>query len=154
MEEGSAPTGSLVGAFVDDELRGVQAVKQGESGGTVSLVIHTDRKQLMSFRLWNSDSSTWETIVEKYEIGSGDMLGAAIQPVLLTVRAKPRFNGLIREQQAIRFEISPGFLETHKLQRSVDLIGWEDVAVDGLQVQDELIIKPNKSQEFFRLAPR
>ena len=99
-------------------------------------------------------SKQWEKIDEKYQIGSGDMIGVSGKPILLTVRAKPRFKGLIREQQAIRFEVSPGFVKTHKLQRSADLTRWEDVEADGLHVQDKVIIEPNKSQEFFRLAPR
>jgi hypothetical protein len=154
VEEESISTGSLIGAFMDDELRGVQAVKQGESGGTVSLVIHTQGREMMSFRLWNPNSSSWEIIKEKYEVGSGDLLGASGEPILLTVAAKPKLKGLIMEEKEIRFEISPECFKTHKLQHSADLIRWEDFEIDELQIQDGVRVKTVKSREFFRLAPR
>jgi len=152
-DDESVPDGSFIGAFSDDELRGVQAVRTWHSGSTVSLVIHGERRQLINFRLWNADSSSWEKIEQQYEIGSSDILGSVRNPVLLNVRSKPRLEFELGAE-AIRLGISPGILESHTLQRSVDLIHWEVVKVNDLESQGGWIIDPAKSREFFRLAPR
>ena len=40
----TSPAGSLVGAFADDELRGVQVVKRLAGKSTVALVVHAEQQ--------------------------------------------------------------------------------------------------------------
>jgi hypothetical protein len=146
----SVPGGSLVGAFVDDELRGVQLVKRLAGNNTVALVVHAERQETVSFKLWNTTTQAWQNINERVTLDSGDVLGSAKDMVRLTLDAKP----LVLTRDSMRLVVAPELLSTHKVQRSNDLIHWEDYPMSGEEGETGLTIDPDQSHEFYRLIKR
>ena len=150
----SVPGGSLVGAFVDDELRGVQLAKRVNGSSTVALVIHTEREETVRFALWNATAQAWQKINESLTLDSGDMLGSATDMVRLTLDAKPLAKGLVLSRDSMRLVVALELLGTHKVQRSTDLIHWEDFPMSGAEGETSLTIDPDQSHEFYRLIRR
>ena len=148
------PSGSLVGAFVDDELRGVQVAKRVNGGGTVTLVVHATQREMVSFKLWNRTAQAWQPIRESLSLDSGDLLGSAAERVRLTLEAKPLAKGLVLSRDSMRLVIAPELMGTHKVQRSTDLVHWEDCPVNGAEGETGLTIDPSQSHEFYRLIKR
>ena len=148
------PGGSLVGAFVDDELRGVQVAKRVNGGSTVALVVHAEQRETVRFKLWDRTAQAWQPIRESLALDSGDVLGSAADRVRLTLEAKPLANGLLLSRDAMRLAIAPELLGTHKLQRSTDLVHWVDFPMSGEEGATNLTIDPNRPHEFYRLIKR
>jgi len=148
------PSGSLVGAFVDDELRGVQVAKRVNGGGTVTLVVHAEQRETVSFKLWNRTAQAWQPIRESLSLDSGEMLGTAADMVRLTLEAKPLAKGLILSRDSMRLVIAPELQDTHKVQRSTDLVHWVDYPVNGAEGETGQTIDPDQSHEFYRLIKR
>ena len=152
--EVNVPGGSLVGAFADDELRGVQFVKRLAANNTVALVVHAERQEAVSFKLWNTTTQAWQDINERLTLDSGDVLGSAADMVRLTLDAKPLTKGLVLSRDSMRLVVAPELLSTHKVQRSTDLIHWEDYPMIGEEGETGLTIDPDQSHEFYRLIRR
>jgi hypothetical protein len=150
----SVPGGSLVGAFADDELRGVQLVKRLAGNNTVALVVHAERQETVSFKLWNTTTQAWQNINERVTLDSGDVLGSATAMVRLTLDAEPLVKGLVLSRDGMRLVVAPELLGTHKVQRSTDLIYWEDFPMSGAEGETSLTIDPDQSHEFYRLIKR
>ena len=148
------PSGSLVGAFVDDEFRGVQVAKRVKGGGTVALVVHAAQRETVSFKLWNRTAQAWQPIRESLSLDSGDLLGSAAERVRLTLDAEPLAKGLMLSRDSMRLVIAPELLGTHKVPRSTDLVHWVDFPVNGAEGGTGLTIDPSQSHEFYRLIKR
>jgi hypothetical protein len=151
---GEVPVGSVVAAFADDELRGVQLAKRVNGSSTVALVIHTEREETVRFALWNATAQAWQNINESLTLDSGDVLGSATDLVRLTLDAKPLAKGLVLSRDSMRLVVLPELLGTHKVQRSTDLIHWEDFPMSREDGSTGLTIDPAKSHEFYRLIKR
>jgi hypothetical protein len=150
----NVPGGSLVGAFADDELRGVQLVKRLAGNNTVALVVHAERQETVSFKLWNTTTQAWQNINERVMLDSGDVLGSAADMVRLTLDDQPLARGLVLSRDSMRLVVAPELLSTHKVQRSTDLIHWEDYPMIGEEGETGLTIDPDQSHEFYRLIRR
>jgi hypothetical protein len=151
---GQVPAGSIVGAFVDDELRGLQVVNTFDGRKTVSLVVHVDRKERVGFRFWNTAAQSWQPVSEHLVLDSGDIHGKADALVRLTLDAKPLAKGLILSRDSMRLIVLPQLLGTHKVQRSIDLIRWEEFPMTVEEWETGLTIDPDQSHEFYRLIKR
>ena len=81
VSEIDVPLGSLVGAFADDELRGVQVVKRLAGKSTVALVVHAEQSESISFKLWNATVQGWQGIRESLTVASGEVYGSANEMV-------------------------------------------------------------------------
>jgi len=154
VSEVNVPGGSLVGAFADDELRGVQLVKRLAGNNTVALVVHAERQETVSFKLWNTTTQAWQNINERVTLDSGDVLGSATDMVRLTLDDQPLAKGLVLTRDSMRLVVAPELLGTHKVQRSNDLIHWEDYPMSGEEGETGLTIDPDQSHEFYRLIKR
>ena len=150
----NVPGGSLVGAFADDELRGVQKVRRVNGNSTVALVVHTEQRETVRFKLWNNSAQAWQGINENLALSSGDIHGSADDMVRLTLDAKPLAKGLILSRDSMRLIVLPQLLGTHKVQRSIDLIRWEEFPMTVEEWETGLTIDPDQSHEFYRLIKR
>jgi len=148
------PEGSLVGAFVGDELRGVQATRRVGDRNTVALVVHAKEKQTVQYRLWDTKSREWQNIIENHVLDSGDVLGMSTRLARLTVEANSLAKGLVLSRDDMRLVVAPELRLTHKLQRSVDLIHWEDLELDPDANGTGLEVDASRPKEFFRLIKR
>jgi len=148
------PEGSLVGAFVGDELRGVQATRRVGDRNTVALVVHAQQKQTVQYRLWDAKSREWQNIIENHVLDSGDVLGMSTRLAKLTVEANSLAKGLVLSRDDMRLVVAPELRLTHKLQRSVDLIHWEDLELDPDANGTGLEVDASRPKEFFRLIKR
>ena len=148
------PGGSLVGAFADDELRGVQLVKRLAGKSTVALVVHAEQSETISFKLWNARDQAWLGIQESLTVDSGDVHGSANELVRLTLDAERLAVGLGLSRDSMRLVVAPELLGTHKVQRSTDLKHWKDYPMSGDDGETGMTIDPDQSHEFYRLLRR
>jgi len=152
--EGMLAKGSIAGAFVDDELRGVQLVNFAEAGSSVSLVIHVNQAETVTFKLWDPIKGTWEAMREALKLESGDLLGADGNLVSLTLGTKRLGKQLALSRKSMRLMTPVELRQSHKLQRSMDLRMWEDVQLSAEELELGILIRPNQNHEFFRLIER
>jgi hypothetical protein len=148
------PGGSLVGAFADDELRGVQVVKRLAGKSTVALVVHAEQSETISFKLWNATAQGWQGIQESMKVDSGEVHGSANEMVRLTLDAQPLAKGLGLSRDSMSLVVAPELLGDYKVQRSTDLIHWEEFPISGENAETGLTIDPDQSHEFYRLIRR
>jgi hypothetical protein len=154
VSEIDVPGGSLVGAFADDELRGVQLVKRLAGKSTVALVVHAEQRETISFKLWNATAQGWQGIQESLTVDSGEVHGSANEMVRLTLDAQPLAKGLGLSRDSMRLVVAPELLGDYKVQRSTDLIHWEEFPISGENAETGLTIDPDQSHEFYRLIWR
>ena len=154
VSEIDIPGGSLVGAFADDELRGVQVVKRLEGKSTVALVVHAEQSEKISFKLWNATAQGWQGIQESLTVDSGEVHGSANEMVRLTLDAQPMAAGLGLSRDSMSLVVAPELLGAYKVQRSTDLINWEEFPISGEKAESGLTIDPDQSHEFYRLIRR
>ena len=50
--------------------------------------------------------------------------------------------------------VAPELLGIYKVQRSTDLINWEEFPISGEKAETGLTIDPDQSHEFYRLIRR
>ena len=154
VSEIDIPGGSLVGAFADDELRGVQLVKRLAGKSTVALVVHAEQSEKISFKLWNATAQGWQGIQESLKVDSGEVHGSANEMVRLTLDAQPMAKGLGLSRDSMSLVVAPELLGAYKVQRSTDLINWEEFPISGEKAESGLTIDPDQSHEFYRLIRR
>jgi len=154
VSRGYIPGGSLAGAFVDDELRGVQFVKRVDGESTVALVVHVEQQEKVGFKLWNGTVQAWQSINESLILAPGDVHGSVSEAVLLTQDAEPLIRGLVLAQDTLHLVVEPELLGAHKLQRSTDLIYWEDVPITWKERISGVMIDPDQPHGFYRLIER
>ena len=152
--EGMLAKGSIAGAFVDDELRGVQLVNFAEAGSSVSLVIHVNQAETVTFKLWDPIKGTWEAMREALKLESGELLGADGNLVSLTLGTKRLGKQLALSRKSMRLMTPVELRQSHKLQRSMELRMWEDVQLSAEELEQGILIRPNQNHEFFRLIER
>ena len=154
VSEIDVPGGSLVGAFADDELRGVQVIKRLADKSTVALVVHVDQSETISFKLWNATAQGWQGIQESMKVDSGEVHGSANEMIRLTLDAQPLAKGLGLSRDSMSLVVAPELLGDYKVQRSTDLIHWEEFPISGENAETGLTIDPDQSHEFYRLIHR
>jgi hypothetical protein len=132
----------------------VQWVRRVNGESVVALVVHAERQETVTFKLWNTTAQAWQDINERLTLDSGDVLGSAADMVRLTLDAKPLAKGLVLSRDSMRLIVAPELLSTHKVQRSNDLIHWEDYPMSGEEGETGLTIDPDQSHEFYRLIRR
>jgi ubiquitin len=154
VSEIDVPLGSLVGAFADDELRGVQVVKRLAGKSTVALVVHAEQSESISFKLWNATAQGWQGIQESLTVDSGEVYGSANEMVHLTFDTQPLARGLDLSRDSMRLVVAPELLGTYKVERSTDLIHWKEFPISGENAETGLTIEPDQSREFYRLIRR
>ena len=154
VSEIDVPGGSLVGAFADDELRGLQVVKRLAGKSTVALVVHAEQSETISFKLWNATAQGWQGIQESLKVDSGEVHGSANEMVRLTLDAQPLAKGLGLSRDSMSLVVAPELLGDYKVQRSTDLIHWEEFPISGENAETGLTIDPDQSHEFYRLIRR
>ena len=154
VSAGNILGGSLVGAFVDDELRGVQVTRRVNGESVVALVVHAEQKEVVGFKFWNGTTQSWLGIQETLTLDSGDVHGSADDKVRLTLDEEPLVKGLVLTRDSMRLVVAPELLGIHKLQRSKDLINWADYLISETEREAGLTIDPNQSHEFYRLISR
>ena len=153
-EEGGLTKGSIAGAFVNDELRGVQVVNIAEAENSVSMVIHVNQAEIVAFKLWDPITRTWQPMREVLKLESGDFLGSDGSLVALTLETKRLAKQLALSRELMSLTMPTELRQSHKLQRSVDLREWEDVQLSAEELEKGLLIQPNQNHEFFRLIKR
>ena len=141
---GDMAVGSFAGAFVNDELRGVQLVNFAEAGNSVSLVIHVNQAETVTFKLWDPIKGTWQAMREALKLESGDLLGADGNLVSLTLGTKRLGKQLALSHESMRMMMPVELWQSHKLQRSMDLRMWEDVQLSSEQLEEGILIRPNQ----------
>ena len=108
----------------------------------------------VGFRFWNTAAQSWQPVSEHLVLDSGDIHGKADALVRLTLDAKPLAKGLILSRDSMRLIVLPQLLGTHKVQRSTDLIRWEEFPMTEEEWETGLTIDPDQSHEFYRLIKR
>ena len=122
-----APTGSLLAAYVGDELRGVQEVRFQDGKMIVPVVIQSSQPAEVRFRLWHAGLAKWFEITERVQVDSGDALGMGdTGQVLLNVTLP--WSGtpeLALKQNPLRLAVRHELARRFIVEQSLDLNNWE-----------------------------
>ena len=149
-----APTGSLLAAYVGDELRGVQAVRFLDGKMVVPVVIQSNQSAKVRFRLWHAGLAKWFEITERVEVDSGDALGMGDggQVVLNVTLPWPSAPELVLKQKPLRLAVRHELARRFIVEQSRDLNNWEQrwqLTANG-QWQ-EIKIPAADTQKYFRV---
>ena len=128
-----APTGSLLAAYVGDELRGVQEVRFQDGKMIVPVVIQSSQPAEVRFRLWHAGLAKWFEITERVQVDSGDALGMGdTGQVLLNVTLP--WSGtpeLALKQNPLRLAVRHELARRFIVEQSLDLNNWEQRYIDA-----------------------
>ncbi|MBT7027466.1 MAG: cadherin-like domain-containing protein [Verrucomicrobia bacterium] len=122
-----APTGSLLAAYVGDELRGVQEVRFQDGKMIVPVVIQSSQPAEVRFRLWHAGLAKWFEITERVQVDSGDALGMGdtgqvVLNVTLPWSGTPE---LALKQNPLRIAVRHESARRFIVEQSPDLNNWE-----------------------------
>ena len=122
-----APTGSLLAAYVGDELRGVQEVRFQDGKMIVPVVIQSSQPAEVRFRLWHAGLAKWFEITERVQVDSGDALGMGdtgqvVLNVTLPWSGTPE---LALKQNPLRLAVRHELARRFIVEQSLDLNNWE-----------------------------
>jgi hypothetical protein len=120
----------------------------------VALVVHAEQSETISFKLWNAKAQGWQGIQESLTVVSGEVHGSANEMVRLTLDAQPIAKGLGLSLDSMSLVVAPELLGDYKVQRSTDMIHWEEFPISGENAETGLTIDPDQSHEFYRLIRR
>jgi hypothetical protein len=149
-----AVPGSLLAAYVGDELRGVQQIRFQNGRMIVPIVIQSSQPAQVRFRLWHAGLAKWFEVAERIETDSGDALGMDDNgPVVLNVAAPwPSAPGLALRQQPLRLLVRHESGRQFVVEQSRDLEQWETRwQLTGSGEWRELLIPPAGTREYFRV---
>jgi hypothetical protein len=149
-----APDGSLVAAYIGDELRGVQEVRFQDDKMIVPIVVQTSQPAQVRFRLWHSGLANWYEISERQQMDSGDTLGMdGDGPVVLNVTAPwPSAPELALRQQPLRLLVRHESARKFVVEQSRNLKEWVVRSqLTGAGEWRELLIPTTVTREYFRV---
>jgi hypothetical protein len=149
-----APTGSLLAAYVGDELRGVQEVRFQDGKMIVPVVIQSRQPAEVRFRRWHDGLAKWFEISERLQVDSGDALGMGSEgQVVLNVTAPwPSAPELALKQNPLRLAVRHESAKRYVVEQSKDLNNWEQRwNLTGTGKWYEIEIPAAKAQKYFRV---
>jgi hypothetical protein len=149
-----APTGSLLAAYVGDELRGVQEVRFQDGKMIVPVVIQSSQPAEVRFRLWHAGLAKWFEITERVQVDSGDALGMGdTGQVLLNVTLP--WSGtpeLALKQNPLRIAVRHESARRFIVEQSPDLNNWEQWwQLTATGQWQEIIIPAANARKYFRV---
>ena len=149
-----APTGSLLAAYVGDELRGVQEVRFQDGKMIVPVVIQSSQPAEVRFRLWHAGLAKWFEITERVQVDSGDALGMGdTGQVLLNVTLP--WSGtpeLALKQNPLRLAVRHELARRFIVEQSPDLNNWEQWwQLTATGQWQEIIIPAANARKYFRV---
>ena len=92
--------------------------------------------------LENAKAQGWQGVQESLTVDSGDVHGSANEMVRLTLDEQPLARGFGLSRDSMNLVIAPELLGTYKVQRSTDLIHWEEFPMRGEDMETGLTIDP------------
>ena len=143
--------GSVVGAFVGDELRGEHEVVLADGRSYVAINVNLAEAEKVSFRIWDAGRDREYGVAKRMTLEMGEMYGSAHEMVRLTLDAQPLARGLGLSRDSMRLVVAPELLGDYKVQRSKDLIHWEEQPISQEGRETGLTIDPDQPHEFYRL---
>jgi len=149
-----AVPGSLLAAYVGDELRGVQQIRFQNGRMIVPIVIQSSQPAQVRFRLWHAGLGKWFEVAERIETDSGDALGMdGNGPVVLNVTAPwPSAPGLALRQQPLRLLVRHESDRKFVVEQSRNLKEWVlRWQLTGTDEWRELLIPPAGTRGYFRV---
>jgi len=149
-----AEAGSLLAAYVGDELRGVQKIRHQDGKMIVPVVIQSTQPAEVRFRLWHAGLAKWFEVAERIEADSGDALGMdGNGPVVLNVTAPwPSAPGLALRQQPLRLLVRHESDRKFVVEQSRNLKEWVvRWQLTGTDEWRELLIPLGGTRGYFRV---
>ena len=149
-----APTGSLLAAYVGDELRGVQEVRFQDGKMIVPVVIQSSQPAEVRFRLWHAGLAKWFEITERVQVDSGDALGMGdtgqvVLNVTLPWSGTPE---LALKQNPLRLAVRHELARRFIVEQSLDLNNWEQWwQLTATGQWQEIIIPAANARKYFRV---
>ncbi|MBT6103739.1 MAG: cadherin-like domain-containing protein [Verrucomicrobia bacterium] len=149
-----APTGSLLAAYVGDELRGVQEVRFQDGKMIVPVVIQSSQPAEVRFRLWHAGLAKWFEITERVQVDSGDALGMGdtgqvVLNVTLPWSGTPE---LALKQNPLRIAVRHESARRFIVEQSPDLNNWEQWwQLTATGQWQEIIIPAANARKYFRV---
>ena len=149
-----APTGSLLAAYVGDELRGVQEVRYQDGKMMVPVVVQTDRLAEVRFRFWHAGTASWFDITERVQVSPGDTLGMGNEDQVVLNVTDPWADTpkLVLRQRPLRLAVHHESAKRYVVEQSKDLSNWEQRwKLMGTGKWYEIEIPAANAQKYFRV---
>ncbi len=149
-----APAGSLLAAYVGDELRGVQEVRFQEGRMIVPVVVQSTQPAEVRFRLWHAGLGDWFEITERIEMDSGDALGmnGDAQIVLNVAIPWPPAPELALMHGPLRLVVRHELAKRYVVEQSSDLANWKQSwKATGNDQWQQIIIPTAAANKYFRV---
>ena len=119
-------SGSVVGAFVGEELRGEHEVvlANGKSYGTLN--VNLAKAQRVTYRIWEGETNTEYGVTKTMTLHIGERYGTATELVKLDgvlLAARPVLRSITAAPFSFRFDTEPN--RDYSIEGSADLKAWE-----------------------------
>jgi hypothetical protein len=119
-------SGSVVGAFVGEELRGEHEVvlANGKSYGTLN--VNLAKAQRVTYRIWEGETNTEYGVTKTMTLEKGETYGSAEALVMLdgvVPAERPVLRSITAAPFSFRFDTEPN--RDYSIEGSVDLKAWK-----------------------------
>ena len=122
LEGKEVSSGSVVGAFVGDELRGQQEVVLANGSSYVTLNVNLQEEEKVTFRLWEGESCKKYGVANSMMLEVGETYGSVENLVKLD------WGGASFEVRILSYTRSPfGFKFESELSRSYEIVETSDL---------------------------
>ena len=124
----SVSSGTLVGAFVEEELRAKQEVILANGRSYLTMNVNLGGTEKVRYRIWDAKSGREYGLSQQMQLEMGETYGNAEALVKLdgvASAAGPVLRSITAEPFSLRFDTDPN--QTYKVEASTDLKAWETV---------------------------
>jgi hypothetical protein len=126
VEGKAVSSGSVVGAFVRDELRGQQEVVLADGKSYIAINVNLTKTEKVSFRIWDSGNNKDYPVVKTMTLEMGEMYGTDSELVKLdgvVPPERPVLRNVSITPFSFRFDTEPN--RNYSIEGSSDLKAWQ-----------------------------
>ena len=119
-------SGSVVGVYVGDELRGQHEVVLANGRSYVTLNVNLAKAQRVTYRIWEGETNTEYGVTKPMTLHMGETYGSAEALVMLdgvVPAERPVLRSITAAPFSFRFDTEPN--RDYSIEGSVDLKAWE-----------------------------
>jgi hypothetical protein len=153
VEEKTVSRGSVLAAFVGDELRGQQEVVLAKGGSYSTLNVNLQEGEVVIFRLWERESGKKYSARKSMKLQIGEMYGTVNNFVKFDWEKESSKVVLSHTRSPFGINFESELSQYYKLEKSSDLINWSVVEIilgNGKTIQHRGVHEDG-SKVFYRL---
>jgi len=126
VEGKAVSSGSVVGVFVKEELRGLQEVVLADGRSYATLNVNLAEAERVSYRIWEALSDKEYGVSQQMQLEMGETYGTATELVKLdgiAIAGRPVLRSITTSPFSFRFDTEPN--HSYSIEGSIDLKAWK-----------------------------